>query len=294
MDNIALKVSIAAFGLSLVQFIRNTTRQKKEATLVAYNELQKEAFSKLNRFQNDLSEIKFESREWEEITDCLVKIENFSTGINTGIYSLTILNRLGGGYFIRTYDRLQTIIEKKRADNISVGKHYNEFEKTVNRLKRKREGIIGYRNTIREIGMMEYGRLCDEVRKCSRRSSGDCKQSNGVICARRILRKHVGGEKEKLLQLKAQSKYLDFNQMSASLMTIGALLVAVFSIYISVAMGGTIEQERNDLVIQLLLMMVPIILLIISWHIRNRTFSIWNEYFNVAIEELEIEFEDKK
>ena len=86
----------------------------------------------------DLSDIKYRSEEWEEITICLAKIENFSVGINTGIYSHKVLNRLGGAFFIRQFDKLKPIIDLKREKNMSVGKHYDEFEKAVWTLKKNR------------------------------------------------------------------------------------------------------------------------------------------------------------
>lgn len=85
--------------------------------------------------------IKYQSEEWHELTVCLAKIEQFSVGINTGIYSLDTLNRLGGAYFIRQYEKLKPIIIRKRAENAAGGKHYDEFEETVNKLRKKR-GVI--------------------------------------------------------------------------------------------------------------------------------------------------------
>ena len=137
MDVFALIISIAAFSLSLIQFCRESSRQKKEATLVAYSELQDDVFSKLNKYPMPMPEIEYHSEEWHELTVCLAKLERFSVGINTGIYSLKTLNRLGGEYYIRQFEKLRFVIFRKRAENIADGKHYDEFEKTVNKLKEK-------------------------------------------------------------------------------------------------------------------------------------------------------------
>ena len=145
MELWALMISILAFLLSVFQFVRNSSRQKKEATLIAYGDLQKEVFSILNKYPDDLSKIEHMSDEWEEITICLARIENFSVGINTNIYSFKILNRLGGAFFIRQFKRLKPVIDLKRQKNVSSGNHYNEFESTVIKLKEHRQQARGER-----------------------------------------------------------------------------------------------------------------------------------------------------
>ena len=65
MDVAALIISVLALLLSAWQFLREESRQKKEATLTAYNELQENVFAKLNMYE-DLSDIEYRSEEWEE------------------------------------------------------------------------------------------------------------------------------------------------------------------------------------------------------------------------------------
>ena len=137
MDIVAILVSILAFLFSIVQFSRDSSRQQKESTLNAYNALQYDTFEKLNKYV-DMSTIEYQSDAWEEITICLAQIENFSVGINTGIYSLKILNRLGGAFFIRQFEKLTPVINLKREKNVSPGSHYDEFEKTVEMLRKRR------------------------------------------------------------------------------------------------------------------------------------------------------------
>ena len=145
MEISAMIISIVALILSLLQFIFNSNREKNESTLVAYNELQNEVFSKLNTififYDNEFSDFEENGEYWEDVTTYLAKIERFCVGINTHIYSINILNRLGGGYFIRIFETLKPVINKKRIKNISKGKHYDEFEKTVTKLRKKR-GLI--------------------------------------------------------------------------------------------------------------------------------------------------------
>ena len=135
MDIIALVISGIALALSIFQYITEASRQKKESTLIAYNSLQNEVFSELRNY--DLGSIKKGDKGWNEVTTCLAKIENSSIGINTGIYSLNIVNRLGGGFFIKQFDKLLPVINQKRKAD-SVNKHYDEFEKVIIKLKKKR------------------------------------------------------------------------------------------------------------------------------------------------------------
>ena len=134
----AIVISILAFLFSIIQFFKDSSRAQKEATLNAYNYLQENVFSCLKRY--DLTNIKTETDEWNAITICMAKIENFSVGINTGIYSIEILNRLGGGFFISQYEKLWPIIEKKRNEDPN-SKHYDEFEVVVNKLRAERERV---------------------------------------------------------------------------------------------------------------------------------------------------------
>lgn len=138
MNVCALIISILAFILSLFQFVRDSSRQKKEATLNAYNELQNDVFSDLTTYDYPLPKVKRGDEEWNKFTVYLAKLERFSVGVNTGIYSIKVLNHLGGAYFIREFEKLEPIIIHKRKDNIVPGGHYDEFEKTVKRLKKYR------------------------------------------------------------------------------------------------------------------------------------------------------------
>ena len=135
MDIIAVVISGIALALTILQYIIEANRQKKEATLIAYNSLQNEVFSELRK--HELSSLKKGDEGWNDVTTCLAKIENFSVGINTGIYSLDIVNRLGGDFFITQFDKLLPVINRKREDD-SASKHYDEFEKVIIKLKKKR------------------------------------------------------------------------------------------------------------------------------------------------------------
>lgn len=139
MDIIAIIISTLALVFSILQFLRDSVRQKKEATLIAYSELQDDVLSNLVKYPKPLPHIDYLSDEWVQMTIYLAKLERFSVGINTGIYSIRILDYLGGSFYIRQFEKLEPIIERKRKENIVPGKHYDEFEKAVNKLKKYRE-----------------------------------------------------------------------------------------------------------------------------------------------------------
>lgn len=146
VDLLAFAIAVAAFVLSAIQFINDNSRQKCESTLNAYNDLQDDVFTNLNVLLSEyetkktsVASLTTGEKDWEDITGYLAKIERFSVGINSKIYSIKVLNRLGGGYFIRLYNELNPIIIKKREANISKGNHYNEFEVTVKKLKKMRK-----------------------------------------------------------------------------------------------------------------------------------------------------------
>lgn len=153
MDNAPFFISIFALLFTILQFCWENNRQKKESTLKAYDQLQEDVFAKFNTLRDKLPKEKKESEEqessgrididkedknWPTITNFLVKLEHFSVGINTGIYSLEVLNRVGGSYFIKMYDSLSLVMEKKRKADAGNGKHYDEFETTVRKLKKYR------------------------------------------------------------------------------------------------------------------------------------------------------------
>lgn len=143
MDLAALILSVAALLVSLYQWLRDNSRQKKEATINAFQHLQNDVFQGLkdllSECEGNTEHIVRSSEAWKKATDFLSRIEHFSVGVNTGVYSLKILNRLAGGYFIRTFETLEPVILKKRAYNSSGGRHYDEFESVVQDLKKLRK-----------------------------------------------------------------------------------------------------------------------------------------------------------
>ena len=140
IDKVALCISVLAFVLSVIQFLKESSRQKNESTLIAYRELQEDVFTKLNVIlcendKEDLERLEPGDALWEEITEFLVKIELFVAGIQTGIYSFNIFKQVGGGYFVRIYDSLELIIKKKQEQNNNESNRYNNLKEVVAKIK---------------------------------------------------------------------------------------------------------------------------------------------------------------
>ena len=60
---------------------------------------------------------------------------HFAVGVNSGIYSKTIVRRLAGRYLIYLYDKLEPLIQKKRQVN-TLERHYYEFEMLIADIKK--------------------------------------------------------------------------------------------------------------------------------------------------------------
>ena len=143
IDIIALLLSAIAAIFSIWSFFLERNRERREATIHAFEELEKDVFLD-KEYTSVLTDLKSKANEQINNTDqqCgtrfLSKIEHFCVGIQVQAFDISTLNRLAGGYFINQYENWWPIIEKKRSDDGSM-KHYNEFEDVVKRLKKKRK-----------------------------------------------------------------------------------------------------------------------------------------------------------
>lgn len=143
IDIIALVLSAIAAVFSIWSFLLERKRNRREATIHAFEELEKEVFLQ-DDYESVIAEAKKEAEEhksdraWRRGTELLARIEHFCVGVQAKAFDLDTLNRLAGGYFIKQYENWRPIIEQKRLDDKSM-KHYNEFEDVVNKLKKKRK-----------------------------------------------------------------------------------------------------------------------------------------------------------
>ena len=155
MDNtiriIPIVISAVALLVSLYNILSNKNRGKKQATLDAFDKLQREVLDGIRSVKKkDTNKLGAEGEAanpelWKQLTLYLIRIERFSVGVNTGVYDINVLNRLAGSYLIDMYYFLKPVIDKKR--NISTAikkpkkKTYDEFEKVVGKLEKIRKRV---------------------------------------------------------------------------------------------------------------------------------------------------------
>ncbi len=92
----AAAVSLLALAFSVPTYIIGLRRQRKQATLDAYNTLQKEALDKLNTYtKKQIAEISENPRseEYKELSALLAQCEHFAAGVNSRI---SMKGRCGG------------------------------------------------------------------------------------------------------------------------------------------------------------------------------------------------------
>ncbi len=142
----AALISIVSFGFSVWIYYAGLRRQRKQATLDAFNILQGQVLDKLNTYtKTGVREIAKNPRaeEYKELSALLARCEHFAVGVNTKIYDVKIVRRLAEKYFVGLYDKMEPLIQKKREIN-KTAKHYDEFEKLVKSVNR-------YQNKQREV-----------------------------------------------------------------------------------------------------------------------------------------------
>ena len=144
-DVVAIVLSAVAAGFSIWSFFLERNRNRQEATIRAFEELEKEVFQSED-YQSTPFEIEtgYEGAKdkpaWKRSTYFLSKIEHFCVGIQAGTFDIKILNRLAGGFFIGQFEFWTPIIKTKRKDDKEkTMQHYDEFEDVVNRLKAMRK-----------------------------------------------------------------------------------------------------------------------------------------------------------
>ena len=140
LSGIALIISGFSFIFSFYTFFWAVKRDRKQATLDAYNTLQNEAFDKLNLMMpSDIREIANDSRskEYKEISGYIARIEHFCVGVNLGIYDKETVYELAHGYLDSQtiVDRINPIIGKKNQKKDYD--YYGNIHKVLDWMKKK-------------------------------------------------------------------------------------------------------------------------------------------------------------
>lgn len=127
----ALVLSVISGGFSLLTFLWTARRDRKQATLDAFNRLQAEVFDNLNTYKpSDIRTIcvNNKSAEYKTISGYLARIEHFCVGLNTGIYDKNVFYALAHGYFDghQIRKRIEPIIESKNSGKNGQEQFYND------------------------------------------------------------------------------------------------------------------------------------------------------------------------
>ncbi|MBR4879533.1 MAG: hypothetical protein IKU13_06845 [Clostridia bacterium] len=141
---VALVISVVSGAFSFYTFVWTARRDRKQATLDAYNQLQEQAFDYLNHFRHsDIADIAQNPRSeaYKELGGYIARIEHFCVGVNQKIYDRNIVYELGHGYFdggVR--HRIEPIIERKNSLGIdfyeNIHKLYKWMDEETERRKR--------------------------------------------------------------------------------------------------------------------------------------------------------------
>lgn len=167
--------AVAAVVVSLVIYALGLLREKKQATLEAYNVLQTDVFDKLNLFTNrqirdicievcenngSKSNISDETNEkFYVLISYLARLEHFSIGVNTGIYDAKTAERAGTAFLQGQYTKLFPLIytqEKRNKSKSAISLPKNWYEEAVNSLESYDDGYYDeFKRFVRKLKKIE-------------------------------------------------------------------------------------------------------------------------------------------
>lgn len=118
LSAIAIVVSLFSVLFSAFTYIRTMRRDRKQATLDAYNCLQEQVFDLLNQYTpSEIREIAKNNRssEYKTVSSLAARIEHFCVGVNQKIYDFNTMYELAHGYFDAAFlkARIEPLLEKK-------------------------------------------------------------------------------------------------------------------------------------------------------------------------------------
>ena len=119
-------------------------RERKQATIEAFNQLQADVLDPLAGISKKEAELAaerhLESDGDREIYNAfrvqIARLEHFAVGINEGTYDFDIFYKLGGVHLMFLYERVEPIIEESRQNSAAVIP-YQAFEELYLRIKEK-------------------------------------------------------------------------------------------------------------------------------------------------------------
>lgn len=118
-------------------------RERKEATINAYNNLQNQVLDKLVSFSAEEIEDLVENIDRDEFKKIymdyktlIARCEHFAVGINENIYDFEVLYELSGEHLIYLYKKVKPIIHYARKNCVN-SIPFHEFEEMINNLEKR-------------------------------------------------------------------------------------------------------------------------------------------------------------
>lgn len=120
-------------------------RERKEATIRAYNNLQNQVLDNLVSVSHEEVDDLIKNIDRDEFKKIymdykalIARCEHFAVGINEKIYDFEVLYELSGEHLVYLYKKVKPIIIYAR-NNCNNSTPFHEFEKMVNKLKKRNE-----------------------------------------------------------------------------------------------------------------------------------------------------------
>ena len=127
----ALVISVVSGAFALYTFIWTAQRDRKQATLDAYNRLQEQVFDRLSLWTRREIIIICEdkkSEKYKKLSAYIARIEHFCVGVNQGIYDRKTVYELSHGYLDGAIkDRIVPVIMRKN----DFGKEHSKNSEEV-------------------------------------------------------------------------------------------------------------------------------------------------------------------
>ena len=140
---VSLAISLLAAGLTLYSFVWTARRDRRQATLEAYNRLQEQALDHLNLYMpSQIREIAKNNRseEYKRLSVYVARIEHFCVGVNEKIYDRHTVYELAHGYLDGTVkNRIESLIEKKNRSGRDYYENIHRFYTWMAQETKRRE-----------------------------------------------------------------------------------------------------------------------------------------------------------
>ena len=139
---IAILLSVVSGAFAIYTFFWTARRDRKQATLDAYNRLQTEVFDNINVYSpSEIRDICEDSKseEYKILSGYLARIEHFCVGVNERIYDNNTFYALAHGYFdgYLLRNRIEPLIEaKNQGDGTEV--FYNDIISILDWMDKKK------------------------------------------------------------------------------------------------------------------------------------------------------------